>query len=137
MTKEETESLFRYAMNVYPYAPRRDQEYSLQIWFEEFKDEDREEAFRAFRDAMTESPEWMPTIPKIKLLIRQNRERIKQLSPDEEFRLSHHGKSEAEWKAMVEWERSPDGIRKLRAYKEQLQSILGVNSSRGKHRKGE
>lgn len=124
MTKDETESLLKFAATIYPNARIQDWGYMLQIWTREFANDTRESVAAGFRAASAESPEWMPTIPMIQAAIRRNAE-IRPKTDDDAFRDSHCGRSPAEWKALCDWEQSEEGRRKISMFRERLESMIG------------
>lgn len=127
MTIDETESLLRYIITMYPNVRKTEREFRdcVDVWFAEFKDETRDTVLQAFKAARTGKPEWMPTVPMIQCAISEIKSRICVKSKEQEFRDSHCGKSKEEWDRMVAWEKSPDGNRTISLYKEKLSKIFG------------
>lgn len=131
MTQADSAAILRYANTIYPSA-RMTEAQILQdsiIWANEFANNTREQVFEGFKAARLESPDWMPSVPKIQAAIRQIElaaEMNKRLkTSDDLFRESHCGKSPEEWKRMCDWEASPEGAQKVKRYKQRLLELLG------------
>lgn len=127
MTAEDTALLIRYMLTMYPNARMDAQKFkeTVQNWTDEFRKDSKEAVGQAAREAMAMSPDWMPTVPQIKNALWDISSRIRTKTPEEEFRDAHGGKSKEEWEALEAWERSDEGITKLRMYKKKLQEIFG------------
>lgn len=141
MNKQETESLLRYMMSMYPNVRMTDQQFAfnVQMWAKEFENDSCETVGAAFRIARSESPDWMPSIPKIQNAMRaiaDEKESTLRLNPklkEQEFMDSHCGKTESEWKALREWEESSEGRKKIDSYKLRLSRLLGGCARRCDH----
>lgn len=127
MTIDDTSVLLKYLLSLYPNVRMDATKFSdtLRTWSREFADDNKEDVGAAVREMTILSPEWMPNVPQIKAQMRDIASRMRVKTPEEDFRDSHAGKSKEEWDAMVAWERSPEGIVKLRAYRQRLREILG------------
>lgn len=127
MTKDESVTILRYALNNYPGVKMNDETFSqtAATWYREFNDKTKEIVIAGFQQARIESPDFLPSIPKIQAAIRMIEMRAKQKSPEDEFRDSHCGKSKEEWQQMKEWESSREGAEKIRQYKRRLLEIFG------------
>lgn len=126
MTKAETEQLLKYMICLYPNQKMDDQRFNstVQIWCMEFQTIPCELVGSALNLARLESPDWMPSIPKIQQAIRQIESRIKTKSKEQEFKDSHCGKSEQEWESMNVWKSTSDGINKIKTYKQQFLKLI-------------
>jgi hypothetical protein len=126
MTAEETEKFLRYALSMYPNVKMTNQQFGtfVKIWTKEFKDNPRDVVAKAFRQAQSETPDWMPTIPKVKHTMQTIAAQVRTKSPEQEFRDSHCGKTPEEWEQMMSWKQSPEGAQKIQFYKAQFESIL-------------
>lgn len=49
----------------------------------------------------------------------------RQMSEEDEFRLTHDGKSPEEWEEMQRWRNSPEGKEDMKAIEERLRAIIG------------
>ena len=127
MTIDDTSVLLKYLLSLYPNVRMDATKFSdtLRTWSREFADDNKEDVGAAVREMTILSPEWMPNVPQIKAQMRDIASRMRVKTPEEDFRDSHAGQSKEEWDAMVAWERSPEGIVKLRAYRQRLREILG------------
>lgn len=131
MTQADSAAILRYANTIYPSARMTEAQINHDsiIWANEFSNNTREQVFEGFKMARIDSPDWMPSIPKIQAAIRriefeaEAKKRLK--TPDEIFRESHCGKSTDEWKQLKDWELSPEGRRKIEHYKQRLLELLG------------
>jgi hypothetical protein len=130
MTRKETESMLRYMLSMYPNVKMTEQQlaYSVNVWAEEFKSDSCESVAAAFRLARAESPDWMPTVPKIQNAIRQIASTVRVKSKEQEFKDSHCGYSKEEWDKIIAWENSPEGAAKLVEYRKRLNEITGEES---------
>lgn len=130
MTRKETESMLRYILSMYPNVKMTEQQfaYSVNVWSEEFKSDSCESVAAAFRLARAESPNWIPSVPKIQNAIRQIEATVKVKSKEQEFKDSHCGYSKDEWDAIIEWENSQEGAAKLVEYRKRLNEIIGEES---------
>lgn len=126
MTKEESETIIRYAMMIYPSFRLTEQQISnsASVWSCEFESETKDTVIQAFKLARAESPDWMPSIPKIQSMITTMKLSLKQKSKEQEFRDSHCGKSQDEWESCCEWEQSEHGHELVKSFKERLKSII-------------
>lgn len=131
MTQADSAAILRYANTIYPSA-RMTEEQIIQssiIWANEFSENTREQVFEGFKEARNDSPDWMPSVPKIQSAIKrlalesEMKKRLK--TQDDLFRESHCGKSPEEWKRMIEWESSPEGSQKVKFYKQRLLELIG------------
>ena len=129
MTFEETEMLLRYLLQLYPNVKMTEQQIksNVVVWAREFKNDSKEDVASAVKIARIESPDWMPSIPKLQHALRMNALTIKRKSKDQEFKDTHCGKSFTEWSELCGWEASTDGSIKLKSYKKRLQQLVGVN----------
>lgn len=127
MTKDDASMVLRYALSNYPNTKMNDETFSqsVVIWQREFCDKSKEMVIAGFKQARIESPDFLPSIPKIQSAIRMLEMRAKQKSPEDEFRDSHCGKSKEEWQQMKEWESSREGSEKILQYKRHLLDIFG------------
>lgn len=127
MTRQETESLLRYMLSMYPNTKISEQQFQnmVVIWTSEFKNETPKAVTDAFRAARVEYPDWMPTLPKIQHTLNAQAARVCAKSPEQEFKDSHCGKTQEEWKRMIDWEQSADGASKIKSYKEQFIKLIG------------
>lgn len=127
MTIDDTSVLLKYLLSLYPNVRMDATKFNdtLRIWTREFADDDKEDVGAAVREMTVVSPDWMPNVPQIKAQMREIASRMKIKTKEEEFRDTHAGKSKEEWDAMIAWERSPEGIVKLRAYRQRLKEIMG------------
>lgn len=127
MTKDDASIVLRYALSNYPNAKMNDETFSQSVatWQREFNDKSKEIVIAGFKQARIESPDFLPSIPKIQAAIRMIEMRAKQKSPEDEFRDSHCGKSKEEWQQMKEWESSREGSEKIRQYKQRLFELIG------------
>lgn len=123
--------LIRYALSNYP-ATRMTEDVILQtaaIWQKEFISNTKEQVIEGFKLARSESPDFIPAIPKVQAAIKRIafesdlKKRLK--TPEDLFRESHCGKSPEEWKRMNEWEASPEGAQKVKQYKQRLLELIG------------
>lgn len=130
MTKDDSIMLIRYALSNYP-ATRMSEEAILQtalIWQKEFISDTKEQVIEGFKLARSESPEFIPSVPKIQAAIRTlaaqaaMNKRLK--TPDDLFRESHCGKSPEEWEKMKDWESSTEGMQKIKQYKQRLSELF-------------
>lgn len=126
MTIDDTSLLLKYLLSLYPNVRMDGQKFkdTLQVWANEFATDNKEAVGAAVREMTMLSPEWMPNPPQIKAQMREIASRMRVKTPEEDFMDSHGGKTKEEWDAMVAWERSPEGIMKLRAYKQRLFELL-------------
>lgn len=127
MTKDDASMVLRYALSNYPNTKMNDETFSqsVVIWQREFNDKTKEMVLAGFKQARIESPDFLPSIPKIQAAIRTIETRIKQKDPEIEFRDSHCGKTKEEWQQMKEWESSREGSEKILQYKRHLLDIFG------------
>lgn len=130
MTKQETESLLRYMMCMYPndkMCKLSEQEFAerVQMWSVEFANDSCASVGAAFRLARLESPVWMPTLPEIKDAMRTISARIVRKSDEQEFKDSHCGKTPHEWESLVAWENSPEYETTILSLKDKLARIFG------------
>ena len=123
--------LIRYALSNYP-ATRMTEDVILQtaaIWQKEFISNTKEQVIEAFKLARSESPDFIPAIPKVQAAIKrialENDLKKRLKTPEDLFRESHCGKSPEEWDSMRQWESSSDGSKKVSAYKQRLLELLG------------
>lgn len=131
MTKDDSVMLIKYALSNYP-ATKMSEETILQtalIWHKEFIADSKEQVIEAFKLARIESPDFIPSVPKIQAAIRtlaaQTAMNKRLKTSDDLFRESHCGKSPEEWKRMCDWESSPEGAQKVKHYKQRLLELLG------------
>jgi hypothetical protein len=126
MTKDESVMLLHYALDNYPGVKMNDETFNQTVdtWQREFNDKTKEIVISGFQQARIESPDFLPSIPKIQAAIRMIEMRAKQKSPEDEFRDSHCGKSKEEWQQMKEWESSREGAEKIRQYKQRLSKLF-------------
>jgi hypothetical protein len=126
MTKDESVMLLHYALDNYPGVKMNDETFNQTVdtWQREFNDKTKEIVIYGFQQARIESPDFLPSIPKIQAAIRMIEMRAKQKSPEDEFRDSHCGKSKEEWQQMKEWESSREGAEKIRQYKQRLSKLF-------------
>lgn len=126
MTIDDTSLLLKYLLSLYPNVRMDGQKFkdTLQVWANEFATDNKEAVGAAVREMTMLSPEWMPNPPQIKAQMREIASRMRVKTPEEDFMDSHGGKTKEEWDAMVAWERSPEGIVKLRAYKQRLRDFV-------------
>ena len=126
MTKDESEQIIRYAMMIYPSLRLTDQQVSnsASVWACEFESETKDTVIQAFKLARAESPDWMPSIPKIQSMITTMKLSLKQKSKEQEFRDSHCGKSQDEWESCITWEQSDAGRELVKSFKERLRAIV-------------
>ena len=127
MSQDDSVMIIRYAMSIYPSMRWTDDQINQNavVWSNEFSANTREQVIEAFKIARTESPDWLPSIPRIQSAIKFLESQLKQKSDEDEFRDAHCGKSEAEWKALTAWESSKEGASKLKEYKQRLLQIAG------------
>ena len=127
MTKDESVMLLHYALDNYPGVKMNDETFNQTVdtWQREFNDKTKEIVIAGFKQARIESPDFLPSIPKIQAAIKMIEMRAKQKSPEDEFRDSHCGKSKEEWQQMKEWESSREGAEKILQYKRHLLDIFG------------
>ena len=127
MTSDDASMVLRYALSNYPNVKMNDEMFSQSVatWQREFNDKSKEIVIAGFRQARIESPDFLPSIPKIHAAIRTIEARIKQKDPEVEFRDSHCGKSKEEWQRLKDWESSREGSEKIRQYKRRLLEIFG------------
>lgn len=127
MTRNDTELLLKYMISMYPNVKMSEQQFSamVTIWANELSNESKESVVSAFRSARLSNPDWMPTLPKILETISLS-SMSKRKSPEIEFKDSHCGKSQDEWEKMVDWENSPDGMEKLKSYKEAFKKLIDM-----------
>lgn len=125
MNSIETKQFLEYAMSIYPSARMSESllDKTAKIWAAELSDEPLRRVIEAFKVARAESPDWMPTLPKIQAALDTLPRKKTQ---DEEFRDSHCGKTRAEWEQYEEWANSDSGRHKIEQYKARLRNILGV-----------
>jgi hypothetical protein len=99
------------------------------IWQKEFISNTKEQVIEAFKLARSESPDFIPAIPKVQAAIKrialENDLKKRLKTPEDLFRESHCGKSPEEWKRMNEWEASPEGAQKVKQYKQRLLELIG------------
>lgn len=126
MTEKETEDLLKYILTVYPgaYMPDDRLRAIVCVWSGELAEYPREKVADALRVAMVGSPSKLPSLSSIKRAMQSIDARIGIKDKEQEFRDSHCGKSEAQWRSMVRWEQSEDGKARLQAYKSRLLSII-------------
>lgn len=139
MTSNEVESLLRYMLIMYPSVKMTNQQFSdtVRIWTSEFSDEECQIVGEAFRIARAESPDWIPSIPRIQKAIHVLKSKLDVKSKEQEFADSHCGKSEEEWKRLIEWERSKDGAEKINQFKSRLKSIFEKSDAKQNVVRGE
>lgn len=127
MTKEEVERMLRYLMKLYPNVKMTEQHFksTIQLWAYEFKDEKIENIREALKIATTESPDWMPSVPKIKNALGLISARVSSKTKEQEFKDMHCGKSEEEWSELVSWEDSENGKEYISSLKEKIGKIIG------------
>lgn len=127
MTKDDASMVLRYALSNYPNTKMNDEVFSqsVLIWQREFNDESKEMVIAGFKLARIESPDFLPSIPKIQAAVRMIEARIKQKDPEVEFRDSHCGKTKEEWQQLENWESSREGSEKILQYKKHLLDIFG------------
>lgn len=127
MTKSETETLLRYIIGLYPNVKMTEQEFndSVNIWYNEFKNDPCKNVMRAFRAARIASPDWMPSVPKIQSALKSFSSIIKEKSPEQEFMDRHCGKTKDEWEEMTRWEKSSDGKEAIKSYRNRISELLG------------
>lgn len=130
MNSEDALGLIKYAMMVYPSLRLTDNQIAnaVNVWAAEFADESQETVRQAFKLARQESPDWMPSIPKIQAAIVTLKSVLRKKSKEQEFRDAHCGKSEDEWNECLNWEQSDDGKQKINAFKSQLKALAGENN---------
>lgn len=128
MTAIEAKRLLEYAVSLYPSAKMTDAQFNkaVTIWAAEFQSETCERVMDAFKLARYESPDWMPSVPKIQAALRTLETQARPKSEDEEFRDGHAGKSQSEWEAYNDWASSKSGKAKIEQYKKRLKQLTGV-----------
>ena len=127
MTKDDASMVLRYALSNYPNARMDDEMFSqsVVIWQREFNDKSKEMVIAGFKQARIESPDFLPSIPKIQAAVRMIEMRARQKSPEDEFRDSHCGKTKEEWQQLENWESSIEGAEKILQYKRRLFELFG------------
>lgn len=128
MTKTETEILLRYMMTMYPNVRMTEQqfEYSVKIWAAEFEKYSKEMVAEAFKVARSESPDWMPSVPKIQKAIDGITSSKRTKSKEQEYMDSHCGKTPEEWAQMESWEQSQEGRDKIRRFQEEFARLINA-----------
>lgn len=134
MTKEESETIIRYAMMIYPSLRLTEQQISnsASVWSCEFESETKDTVIQAFKLARSESPDWPPSIPRVQLALSTIKSVLKKKTSEQEFRDSHCGKSENEWRAYLDWQESDDGRSKIEQFKQRLRQIVNGNHETSK-----
>ena len=134
MNLSDATSLIRYAMMVYPSLRLTEQQIACtaNVWCSEFADEPREIVQQAFKLARQESPDWLPSIPRVQLAVSTIKSVLKKKTSEQEFRDSHCGKSENEWRACLDWQESDDGRSKIEQFKQRLKQIVNGNHETSK-----
>ena len=141
MTQAESISMLRYAMTIYP-STRWSEEQLKQtsiIWASEFADKACDLVAAAFKLARKDSPDWLPSVPRIQEALekieddirRQNEEEVFKLANNgmsrkeiEAYKTAHCGKTKEEWDALRAWETSRDGSAKIKEYKQRFSVLL-------------
>lgn len=129
MTRNETMALITFGLSMYPatFVTRELIANMVDVWDSELRDVTASDAMEAFRMTARVMPNGFPSLPKIMetlASIRANRR-----DPEKEFRDSHGGKSREEWEAMISWENSEEGKRKLAWYHERIREIFQKKSA--------
>lgn len=141
MTQSESMSMLRYAMTIYPSTRWSEEQLkqSSLIWASEFADKACDLVAAAFKMARKESPDWLPSVPRIQEALEKIEGDIKRQAEEEKFRsanngkskqeiedykASHCGKTKEEWEAMRAWETSRDGSLKILEYKKRFSRLM-------------
>lgn len=128
MTDKESRQLLEYANSLYPSARMTEVqiEKTSRIWAAEFRTETLARVTEAFRVAQTESPDWMPSVPKVRAALESLDAIPKVRTKEDEFRDTHGGKSPSEWREYEFWASSREGMQKIQAFKKQLKDLIGL-----------
>lgn len=127
MTKQEAIKVIQFVNFLYPRQKFGDSQMEKTSVFlaSQFPNDDVEDVIEAFRDASEYSPDWIPTIPRVQVSLRNIRA-ARPKTPEQSFRDSHAGKSREEWEAYERWAASESGKEKIAKYKARLKQILGI-----------
>lgn len=127
MTRQETESLIRYMMCMYPNVKMSEQQFNslVTIWAAEFENDSCDSVGAGLRIARLESPKWMPNLPEIRNAMRSISARICRKSDDQEFKDSHCGRTRQEWESLEKWEQSEEHNEKIDSYRNRLSKVFG------------
>jgi hypothetical protein len=121
-------SMLRYAMTIYPSTRWSEEQLkqSSLIWASEFADKACDLVAAAFKLARKDSPDWLPSVPRIQEAIEKIENDIKMQATKEleDYKASHCGKTKEEWEAMRAWETSKDGKQKILEYKRRFATLL-------------
>lgn len=128
MTRQETESLLRYMMCMYPNVKMSEQQFNslVTIWAAEFENDSCDSVGAGLRIARLESPKWMPNLPEIRNAMRSISARICQKSEEQEFKDSHCGRTKQEWESFEKWEQSEERNEKIDSYRNRLSKVFGT-----------
>lgn len=128
MTQSESMSMLRYAMTIYPSTRWSEEQLkqSSLIWASEFADKACDLVAAAFKLARKDSPDWLPSVPRIQEAIEkiEYETKMKAVKEIEDYKASHCGKTKEEWEAMRAWETSRDGSLKILEYKRRFSKLL-------------
>jgi hypothetical protein len=141
MTQAESISMLRYAMSIYPSIRWTEEQLkqSSIIWASEFADKACDLVAAAFKLARKDSPDWLPSVPRIQEALEKIEVEAKARSDEEafraanngksrkeieEFKASHCGKTKEEWDEMKKWETSVDGSKKILEYKKRFSLLM-------------